>query len=132
MTLILNVAMAVSLMASAPTGPEAIQQLTGMLPAAQKAFDKAPTRGKKDVSLRLEMQTTCLTAAFLGSVWDSLGHTAEDHTPSYVRYVLVNMHHALDFHNGKPDNAEYWAERGFNTRSPGACKTFSAPAKRVS
>ncbi|WP_083958955.1 neutral zinc metallopeptidase [Herbidospora mongoliensis] len=109
-----------------------IQQLTGIRPAAQRAFDKASKRGKKDVSLRLEMQTTCFTAAFLGSVWDSLGHTATDHDPKYVRYVLVNMHHALGFNNGNHDNAEYWAKRGFTTRSPGSCKTFSAPAKRVS
>nr|WP_062335113.1 neutral zinc metallopeptidase [Herbidospora sakaeratensis] len=109
-----------------------IQQITGIRPAAQNAFDKASKRGKKDVSLRLEMQTTCFTAAFLGSVWDSLGYTAEDHTSDYVLWVLVNMHHATDFNNGKAANASHWATRGFNTRSPGACQTFSAPAKRVS
>ncbi|GAB1821495.1 neutral zinc metallopeptidase [Herbidospora sp. RD11066] len=109
-----------------------IQQLTGILPAAQKVYDKAPKSGKRDVGLRLEMQATCFAAAFLGSVWDSLGHTAEDHKPTYVQYVLANMHHALGLNNGKHDNGEYWAKRGFDTRSPGSCKTFSAPAKRVS
>jgi predicted metalloprotease len=107
-----------------------IQQLTGIFPAAQKAFDKASKRGKQDVRARLAMQATCFTAAFLGSVWDSLGHTA-DHDSDYVLYVLVNMHHATGYGNGDADNAKYWAKRGFNTRSPGACDTFAAPRQRV-
>ncbi|WP_083973852.1 neutral zinc metallopeptidase [Herbidospora daliensis] len=109
-----------------------IQEITGIRPAAQKIFDKSSKRGKKDLRLRLEMQTTCFTAAFLSSVWDSLGYTAEDRTSDDLVWVLVNMNHATAFNNGKADNANYWAKRALKTRSPGSCKTFSAPAKRVS
>ncbi|WP_156045906.1 neutral zinc metallopeptidase [Herbidospora cretacea] len=109
-----------------------IQELTGILPATQKAFEKAPKRDKQTVGLRMEMQTTCFAAAFLGSVWDSLGYTAEGRDPDYVLWVLANMHHALGLNKGKQDNAEYWAKRAFSTRSAASCNTFSAPVKRVS
>ncbi|GAA0379940.1 hypothetical protein Acor_01410 [Acrocarpospora corrugata] len=107
-----------------------VQQLTGIVDQERKVEKKLSKRGLLAQRKRFELQASCFTGAFLGSVWDSLGHTAADHDSEYVLYVLVNT--TIGAGQGSDKNRTYWATRGYDTWSPGACNTFTAPAKRVS
>jgi predicted metalloprotease len=83
---------------------------------------------------RLELQASCLGAAFLGAhkrslrltgrrldVWeDMVKHTGDEYNPEKIR------------DHGSRKNHGYWSLRGFTTMNPSSCNTFAAPAKRVS
>ncbi|GAA1011729.1 hypothetical protein Aple_012910 [Acrocarpospora pleiomorpha] len=106
-----------------------IQQLTGIVGQQLKAEKKLSKRGLLAQRKRFELQTTCFAGAFLGSVWDSLGHTAEP-SSEHMLWVLVNT--TIGPSQGSTKNRTYWATRGYESWSPGSCNTFTAPAKRVS
>jgi len=94
--------------------------------------------GSKAVQLederRLELQASCLGAAFLGAhkrslrltggrldLWeDMVKHTGDEYNPDNVR------------DHGSRKNHGYWSLRAFASTNPSSCNTFSAPAKRVS
>lgn len=94
--------------------------------------------GSKAVQLederRLELQASCLGAAFLGAhqrplrltggrldVWeDMVKHTGDEYNPDKIR------------DHGSRKNHGYWSLRAFDSANPSSCNTFSAPAKRVS
>ncbi len=83
---------------------------------------------------RLELQASCLGAAFLGAhkrplrltggrldLWeDMVKHTGDEYNPDHIR------------DHGARKNHGYWSLRAFASTNPSSCNTFSAPAKRVS
>ncbi|TDD27157.1 hypothetical protein E1218_11195 [Kribbella turkmenica] len=83
---------------------------------------------------RLELQASCLGAAFLGAnkralrltgrrleVWeDMVRHTGDEYAPDKIR------------DHGSRKNHGYWSLRAFGSRNPSSCNTFAAPAQRVS
>lgn len=70
------------------------------------------------------LQAFCLSWAFIGSIWDDLGHTRADGD----RFLMGRQDGYL---YGKPANRVYWMRRGFEAESPAACNTFTAPASKV-
>ncbi|WP_433240615.1 neutral zinc metallopeptidase [Streptosporangium sp. CA-135522] len=73
---------------------------------------------------KIELQAECLSGAFIGSVWQSLGRRQSDFT-----YVLNAAYDTAS--HGKAANIAYWLKRGFDQEGPGACDTFSAPKSKV-
>ncbi|GAB2675385.1 neutral zinc metallopeptidase [Kribbella swartbergensis] len=83
---------------------------------------------------RLELQASCLGAAFLGAhkrslrltgrrldVWqDMVKHTGDEYNPEKIR------------DHGSRKNHGYWSLRAFTSMNPASCNTFAAPAMRVS
>lgn len=83
---------------------------------------------------RLELQASCLGAAFLGAnkrslrltggrldVWeDMVRHTGDEYNPDKIR------------DHGSRRNHGYWSLRGFASANPSSCNTFAAPSNRVS
>lgn len=101
-----------------------VQQLTGIM----TAFNSRDYKNEKAVlpELRkIELQAECLSGAFIGSIWRSLGRRESD-----FRYVL-NAAYSTASH-GSAKNIAYWVTRGFQQETPGSCNTFTAPKSRVS
>ncbi|MFF4990177.1 neutral zinc metallopeptidase [Streptosporangium saharense] len=100
-----------------------VQQLTGIMSSYlnRKYRSKA---AKLDATRRIELQAECLSGAFIGSVWMSLGRRK-----SALNYMIkVSIGNAT---HGKHANINYWIRRGFAADSPDACNTFTAPASKV-
>ncbi|MEV4182013.1 neutral zinc metallopeptidase [Streptosporangium canum] len=100
-----------------------VQQLSGIM----GAVDSRTYKSDKDflpVLRQVELQAECLSGAFIGSVWQSLGRRQSDFT-----YVLRAATDTAS--HGKAANIAYWLERGFDQEGPGACNTFSAPKSKV-
>ena len=113
-----------------------LQQLTGILPAARQLEYDAPDRAARlEVSRRLELQASCLSAAFMGANRRSYGITGLDLT-IYRRYIEAqtgdenNRGGSRD--HGARASHQYWAARGFTTLDSASCNTFTASASKVS
>lgn len=83
-------------------------------------------------SRRLELQASCLGAAFLGANRSTLRLTG-------LRLQIWRdiVHNTGDVPKGPRDHGSnqsysYWSLRAFDTANPASCNTFTAPPKRVS
>lgn len=105
-----------------------VQTVMGVTGAVAKALKKASKRDRLALYAKHTLQTLCLTGAFTGSVWDSLGHSKRSGHESYInrdaRYGDLPGY-------GTAKNRAYWTRRGFEAESPSVCNTFTAPAARV-
>lgn len=99
-----------------------VQQLSGILGAADRKYNSE--KALLTEIRKIELQAECLSGAFIGSVWQSLGRRESD-----FDYVLDSAYDTVS--HGKAVNIAYWLRRGFDQESPGACNTFSAPASKV-
>jgi uncharacterized protein len=113
-----------------------LQQLTGILPAARQLQYDAPDQDARlELSRRLELQASCLSAVFTGANRGSYGITGLDLT-IYHNYVQTqtgdenNRGGARD--HGARANHLYWTQRGFTTLDSVSCNTFTAAAGKVS
>lgn len=107
-----------------------IQELTGILQANHDMRYDAPTRAAElEMTRRLELQASCLSDVFIGANRRSYPITGQSFTQ--WRWLIG---HTIDpkRDHGNAQNHQYWALRGYNGRSPGACNTFTAPSGRVS
>jgi uncharacterized protein len=105
-----------------------VQQLTGILAQEARALKGLSKTDALALSAKVSLQNICFAGVFLGSVWDSLGHTKEH------GYDYLIGRHSWDADvkgHGKAKNRVYWEQRGFDAVSPGACNTFKAPASTV-
>ncbi|GAA3418285.1 neutral zinc metallopeptidase [Streptosporangium vulgare] len=100
-----------------------VQQLSGILPTVFKRKYKNDRAYLADLR-RVELQAECLSGAFIGSIWRSLGRRESD-----FRYVLSAAYSTAT--HGTAKNIAYWVTRGFKQETPGSCDTFSAPKSRV-
>ncbi|MEV4263032.1 neutral zinc metallopeptidase [Kribbella sp. NPDC049584] len=110
-----------------------VQMSVGILTAYDmRAYSTSSERLEDE--RRLELQASCLGAAFLGAnrrtfglngrhleMWrDMVRHMGDEYNPTHVR------------DHGSRNNHGYWSLRGFAAGNSSACNTFTAPAKRVS
>ncbi len=83
---------------------------------------------------RLELQASCLGAAFLGANRRALRMTGERRAIFEEQVENTGDENLPDTprdHGSRKSHA-YWVLRAFASGSPASCNTFTAPAKRVS
>jgi predicted metalloprotease len=112
-----------------------VQMLTNILISSSSRKGWATTEpAKLEESRRLELQASCLGAAWLGANKSALGltgdrletwewqtkHTGDEYNPKKVR------------DHGSRKNMWLWAGASFKTTNPASCNTFTAPAAKVS
>ncbi|MEV7010423.1 neutral zinc metallopeptidase [Streptosporangium sp. NPDC051022] len=105
-----------------------VQRLIGVFAQETRAARNLPKAGVLALSSKVALQNICFAGAFIGSVWDSLGHTKESGADFFVSR---HSYDGDDPGNGTAKNRMYWLKRGFDAQAPGACNTFKAPASRV-
>ncbi|MEV6282686.1 neutral zinc metallopeptidase [Kribbella sp. NPDC051770] len=112
-----------------------VQMLTNILISSSSRKGWAKTEpAKLEESRRLELQASCLGAAFLGANKTALGitgqrletwewqtkHSGDEYNPKKVR------------DHGSRKNNWLWSGASFKTTNPASCNTFTAPAAKVS
>ncbi|TDU88790.1 putative neutral zinc metallopeptidase [Kribbella voronezhensis] len=112
-----------------------VQYLTNISISSQSREGWAKTQAAKlEESRRLELQATCLGAAFLGANKESLGfsgakldswrssiqHSGDEYSPKKLR------------DHGARKNQWPWAGPAFSSANPASCNTYTAAAARVS
>ncbi|NRQ30990.1 hypothetical protein HII36_03965 [Nonomuraea sp. NN258] len=103
-----------------------IQDLTGVLNIVDRYKGKSKAR-IYDEARRVELQAECMSGAFIGSVWHSLGRRDFD-----FKYIVQTAQVGFDDGiHGKPANIAWWLQRGFDAESPSACNTWAAPKGKV-
>ncbi|WP_112244644.1 neutral zinc metallopeptidase [Kribbella monticola] len=106
-----------------------VQNMTGILQANHDLRYDAPNRTVElEMTRRLELQASCFSDVFIGANKRSYPITGQ----SYVQWKWL-IANTTDYGNdhGDADIHNYWALRGFNSRNPGACNTFTAPSGKV-
>lgn len=104
-----------------------IQELTGMFKVVDKLKGKSKARIYEE-SRRVELQAECLSGAFIGSIWHSLGRRDFD-----FKYIVKVAQSGFDYStHGKAANIAWWLQRGFDAETPNVCNTWSAKKSRVS
>jgi hypothetical protein len=108
-----------------------VQQSVGIMTWFYDSDSKA---GLLEDQRRMELQASCLGAAFMGAnqrtfrltgdrlaIWqDIVRHSGDEYNEAHIR------------DHGSRSNHGYWTIRAFGTTNPASCNTFTAPAKRVS
>ncbi|WBQ04548.1 neutral zinc metallopeptidase [Kribbella sp. CA-293567] len=113
-----------------------LQQLTGIMAAAQQLQYDAPDQDARlELSRRVELQASCLSAVFTGANRTSYGINGLDLT-IYQNYVQAqtgdeNNRGGPRDHGGRANHL-YWTGRGFTTLDSVSCNTFTATAGKVS
>ncbi|WP_427885375.1 neutral zinc metallopeptidase [Kribbella sp. GL6] len=94
-----------------------LQQLAGIMAYSDDSLER---------SRRIELQASCLAAAFLGANQATL-NLYGDRFDGYKDEA-----YAGDREHGSDKNNKAWSDAGFSAKSPSACNTWAATAKRVS
>ncbi len=112
-----------------------LQQLTGILPAARQLQYDADSDTRLELTRRLELQASCLSAVFTGANRVSYGIGGLDLT-IYKNYVQAQTgdenNRGGPRDHGARANHLYWTGRGFTTLNSVSCNTFTASASKVS
>nr|SBO99139.1 similar to metalloprotease [Nonomuraea gerenzanensis] len=113
-----------------------IQQLTGIMKAADVAILKNRSESRALEALRrTELQAQCLSASFVGRVWNSLGRPDTDWTillkGSHNPVASLGVRNSGDETHASQASNKYWLERGFKAQSADVCNTWTAPSRRV-
>ena len=106
-----------------------VQNMTGILKANHDMRYEAPNQSAElEMTRRLELQASCFSDVFIGANRRSYPVTGQ----SYVQWAWL-IGNTTDYQNthGDAGNHKYWALRGYQTRNPAACNTFTAPSGRV-
>lgn len=106
-----------------------IQHLTDILAANHDMRYDAPTKAAElEATRRLELQASCFGDMFIGANRRTYPITGE--SLFQWKWLIV---HWTDHNNDHGDgvNHQYWAQRGFTSRNPAVCNTFTAPSARV-
>jgi predicted metalloprotease len=107
-----------------------IQNLTGILTANHDMRYNAPNNAAElELTRRLELQASCFSDIFIGASKNTYPIKGQ----SYTQWDWL-IGHTTDFRHdhGNAKNHRYWATRGYQTRNPAGCNTFTAPSGRVS
>ncbi|GAB1822834.1 neutral zinc metallopeptidase [Herbidospora sp. RD11066] len=104
---------------------EHVQYLTGIQRATDKAWpdDEA---AQNEVLRRVFLQTYCLTGAFTASVFRSTPRRLSEWKYIVGEWTTIESKEA-----GSAENIAHWMNRGFNTRDPKNCNTWTAPTRLV-
>jgi predicted metalloprotease len=112
-----------------------VQMLTHILISSDSREGWATTQAAKlEESRRLELQASCLGAAFLGANKQSLQFTGQK-----LKVWQFQARHSGDEYNpkkvrdhGSRKNHWLWTGPAFQTANPKSCNTFTAPPAKVS
>ncbi|TDD58893.1 hypothetical protein E1263_17065 [Kribbella antibiotica] len=111
-----------------------VQQATNILDLYDNQAWKQTQAEQLESNRRMELQASCLGAAFLGANRAGFGLTG-------VRrdlWVYRTRHQGDEYNprkvrdHGARVNFAYWTARAFASRNPASCNTFTATSKRVS
>jgi predicted metalloprotease len=112
-----------------------LQAAVGILSMYNLPYLDAAKAVQLEGERRLELQASCLGAAFLGANKRAFGLTGE----GFEDWEYLVKHYGDDNGSSKPirDHGSrkshgYWSLRAFDSASPASCNTFTAPAKLVS
>ncbi|WP_062356278.1 neutral zinc metallopeptidase [Herbidospora yilanensis] len=107
-----------------------IQKTMGLL----DAFNHYPTSGKRETqeqTRRLELQATCLSGVFMGSAFASLGRPASDVAELKEIIRSSGDEYWKGHDHGKGKNQQTWFTRGFESRDPKSCNTWTSEPGKV-
>lgn len=105
-----------------------VQNLAGI----EKALDGLKYRNRSEYleqSRRANLQTDCLSAAFLKSVWPLSGRDSGDWKT--LVDIVRGDGRGEERWNGKTSSIKAWMRAGFASGDPGSCNTWSAPSSKV-
>lgn len=106
-----------------------VQGLTGILAANWDMRYSAPTRtAALEMSRRLELQASCFSDVFIGANRRTYPITGQ--SLRQWEWLIGNVTDRANDH-GDAANHKFWARRGYNSRNPGSCNTFTASPARV-
>lgn len=106
-----------------------VQNLTGILDANWDLRYDAPTRAAQlELSRRLELQASCFSDIFIGANKNTYPVKGQSYTQ--WAWLIGNVTDLGNDHGDAP-NHRYWALRGYNSRNPASCNTFTASSTRV-
>jgi len=110
-----------------------VQMLTGILQASHtREYDMTNRDLRLEESRRLELQASCLSAVYLGA--DKAFFPVSGEWARWWRWKVAN--HGDQWNpqrdHGDKKNHAWWSMRGFNSKNPGLCNTFTATRKTVS
>ncbi|MGV9306832.1 neutral zinc metallopeptidase [Nonomuraea sp. NPDC003727] len=108
-----------------------VQQQAGIRAAYEKLV-RARTGDQAELGRRYELQADCLAGVFAGSVWRSLGRSAEHWTALLDAVKASGDEPDGRRSHGSGSSRVSWLKRGYAAVSPSACDTWSAPASKVS
>ncbi|MGZ0148627.1 neutral zinc metallopeptidase [Kribbella sp. WER1] len=108
-----------------------LQQLTGISAYYDDRLDRTTGAASLEQTRRLELQASCLAAAFLGANQQTLNLYDERYEGYEEEASTGDEDVGLDRDHGSRKNNTAWTEAAFSTKSPSACNTWTAPAKRV-
>jgi len=105
-----------------------VQQMTGILDAYARQRYASNYDTGLELSRRLELQASCLGNIFLGANRRSLPITGEN-----FRQYDWAISHTIDIphDHGNAQNHTFWSHRGYRTRLPSQCNTFTASPRMV-
>ncbi|MFD7159784.1 neutral zinc metallopeptidase [Kribbella sp. NPDC059898] len=110
-----------------------VQQLVGISRYFDDRWNQATGAAQLEQMRRHELQATCFAAAWLGANQQTLDLYGERlsayHDAAYVGDEDVP---SAPHDHGSRKSSTTWSKAGFTTKSPAACNTWAAPAKRVS
>ncbi|MGR6916295.1 neutral zinc metallopeptidase [[Actinomadura] parvosata] len=113
-----------------------VQELTGIGKETTRSFYyRKPNSRILEGVRRSELQAQCLSAAFVGRVWGSLGRPDTDWTillkGSHNPVAALGARNSGDETHATQASNKYWLERGFKAQSASACNTWTAPSRKV-
>lgn len=110
-----------------------VQQMVGISAYYDDRWDRTKGAAQLEQTRRDELQATCFAAAFLGANQDTLDLYDERLDAYYdAAYVGDEDDPSAPRDHGSSKSSTYWSDAAFGAKSPAACNTWAAPAKRVS
>jgi hypothetical protein len=111
-----------------------VQQSSGILATYDAGWWKQPKATQLENERRLELQASCLGAAFLGANRSSFKLTGERYRmwKDIVRHVGDENNTLKIRDHGSYKSHAYWTTRAFVSAAPATCNTFKATPPRVS
>ncbi len=106
---------------------EHVQYLAGIEGAMWKILPEENEPGYAEVNRRTFLQAFCLSGAFTGSVFKSMPRK----TSEWNYMVKAQTKLLAGEFLGSAKNITYWMNRGFNTRNPKYCNTWTASNSQV-
>ncbi|WP_066375316.1 hypothetical protein [Herbidospora mongoliensis] len=101
---------------------EHVQYLAGIEAASYSVMPEESDPGFEETLRRIFLQANCLTGAFTGSVYKSMPRKASEWTFIVKEHAKYGGGDIL----GSAKSIAYWMNRGFNTRNPKYCNTWTA------
>ncbi|MDP9848634.1 hypothetical protein [Streptosporangium lutulentum] len=107
-----------------------LQHITGIT----AGFSEAPYNGESELleqNRRWSLQSGCLGAVFLKSVWKTAGQGSEG-WPALMELMKMNGDYgSKPRYYGKGKNIASWLDRGFKSGDPGSCNTWKASSAQI-